>query len=74
MVKMALRPRYQDKLISKDQYTDINRDVSRRMYELVGDAHALSEQAERERWQGVAEQEVLRAMASLGIEAGLLQS
>jgi len=44
------------------------------MYELVGDASALSEQAEREKWQGVAEQEVLKAMAGLGIAAAVSRS
>ena len=65
MVKLALGPRYRDKEISKDQYTDINRDVSRKMYELVGDASALADQAERERWQGVAEDEVRHAITHL---------
>jgi hypothetical protein len=65
MVKMALRPRYNAKLITKDQYTDINRDVSRKLYDRVGDASALMEQAEREKWQGVAEAEVLNAIAEL---------
>ena len=62
MVKLALGPRYRDKEISKEQYTDINRDVSRKMYERVGDASALADQAERERWQEVAEEEVRHAI------------
>lgn len=65
MVKLALGPRYRDKEISKDQYTDINRDVSRKMYDQVRDASALTDQAERERWQGVAEDEVRTAIATL---------
>ncbi|KAK0355121.1 hypothetical protein LTR91_013685 [Friedmanniomyces endolithicus] len=65
MVKLALGPRYRDKEISKEQYTDINRDVSRKMYELVGDASALTDQTERERWQGVAEDEVKKAVSLL---------
>ena len=65
MVKLALGPRYKDKEINKDQYTDINRDVSRRMYDMVGDASALTDHAERERWQGVAEEEVRDAIATL---------
>ena len=67
MVKIALGTRYRDKEISKDQYTDVNRDVSRRLYELVGDASALSDQAERERWQGVADEEVQKAVAALSV-------
>ncbi|TKA61324.1 hypothetical protein B0A55_11331 [Friedmanniomyces simplex] len=65
MVKLALGPRYRDKEISKEQYTDINRDVSRKMYDLVGDASALTDQAERERWQDVAEDQVKKAISVL---------
>ena len=65
MVKIALRPRYLDKTINKDQYTDINRDVSRKMYDLVGDVSALADQAARERWQGMAADEVRKAVTSL---------
>lgn len=65
MVKLALGPRYRDKEISKEQYTGINRDVSRKMYDLVGDAAALTDQAERERWQGIAEDEVKTAISVL---------
>ena len=62
MVKLALGPRYKDKSITKDQYTDINRDVSRRLYDMVGDASALIDGAAREKWQGVAEEEVRKAV------------
>ncbi|KAK5174522.1 uncharacterized protein LTR77_001602 [Saxophila tyrrhenica] len=62
MVKLSLRPRYNNTEITKDQYTDINRDVSRKLYELVGSAAALSDQAEREKWQGVADDEVKKAV------------
>ncbi|KAK3616759.1 hypothetical protein LTR56_025751 [Elasticomyces elasticus] len=65
MVKLALGPRYRDKEISKEQYTDINRDVSRKMYDLVQDASALTDQTERERWQSVAEDEVKSAISFL---------
>ena len=67
MVKLALGSRYRDKEITKDQYTDINRDVSRKLYESVGDASALADQAERGRWQGVAHEEVRKAVAALSI-------
>ena len=65
MVKLSLGSRYRDKEITKDQYTDINRDVSRKLYEMVGDASALADQAEREKWQGVAENAVKKAIAAL---------
>jgi hypothetical protein len=65
MVKLALGSRYRDKEITKDQYTDINRDVSRKLYELVGDASHLADHDEREKWQKVAEDEVKKAIAAL---------
>lgn len=65
MVKLSLGARYREKEITKDQYTDINRDVSRKMYDLVGDASALAAQEERERWQNVANEEVQKAIAAL---------
>jgi histone H3/H4 len=68
MVKIALKPRYVDKTINKDQYTDINRDISRRMYDLVGDASALADHNARERWQGMAAEEVRKAVAGLATQ------
>lgn len=65
MVKLSLGSRYRDKEITKDQYTSINRDVSRKLYDLVADASALADQAERERWQGIADEEVKKAIAAL---------
>ena len=65
MVKLALGSRYRDKEISKDQYTDINRDVSRKLYELVGDASHLADHDERDKWQKVAEDEVKKAITAL---------
>ena len=65
MVKLSLGSRYRDKEITKDQYTEINRDVSRRLYDLVGNATALADQTEREKWQGVADEEVKKAITAL---------
>lgn len=69
MVKLALKPRYVDKTINKDQYTDINRDISRKMYDLVGDASALADSGARERWQEIAADEVQKAITSLAAQA-----
>ncbi|SMR49863.1 unnamed protein product [Zymoseptoria tritici ST99CH_3D1] len=65
MVKLALGTRYRDKEITKDQYTDINKSVSRRLYDLVRDASALADQEQREKWQGVANDEVQKAIGAL---------
>jgi hypothetical protein len=67
MVKLALGTRYRNKDITKDQYTEINRDVSRKLYEQVGDATALADQAERERLQETANHEVQKAITALQV-------
>lgn len=69
MVKLALAPRYRGKEIDKNQYTDINRDVSRRMYDMIGDATALADATERGKWQRVAEDEVSLAIKALPPQA-----
>lgn len=65
MVKAALKPLYQKQEVSKDEYTDINRDVSRLLYDKVGDAGGLADQTTRERWQKVASDEVDSAIKAL---------
>lgn len=65
MVKSSLKPHYLAKSINKDEYTDINRDVSRKIYEMVGDASALSNQRERERFQDAADEAVANAVSTL---------
>ena len=67
MVKVSLRARYQNKEITKEQYTDINRDVSRKLYELVGSAAALEDRVGREKWQHTADEEVKKAIAALAV-------
>jgi hypothetical protein len=41
MVGTALKPHYKKKIISKEQYTNINRSISRMLYERVGDRETL---------------------------------
>jgi hypothetical protein len=65
MVKLALGSRYRDKEITKDQYIDINKGVSRKLYDLVRDASALADQEQREKWQTVANEEVRKAVSAL---------
>lgn len=65
MVKLALGTRYRDKEITKDQYTDINKNVSRKLYDLVQDASALAGKEQRERWQAVADEEVQKAINAI---------
>lgn len=67
MVTVALKPLYVKKEISKQEYTEINRDVSRLIYERVGDAgaEALADQETREKWQSMAGEEVDTAVKNL---------
>jgi hypothetical protein len=62
MVTAALKPHYNRKEIDKDKYTDINRDVSRMLYDKVWDAGGLIDSSARERWQKVAAEEVSQAI------------
>jgi hypothetical protein len=64
MVTAVLKPIYLKKEITKEQYTDINRDVSRLLYEKVGEAgaDALADQETREKWQQMATTEVQNAI------------
>ncbi|KAL9001521.1 MAG: hypothetical protein Q9169_000096 [Polycauliona sp. 2 TL-2023] len=62
MVSSALKPHYHKSEISKDQYTDINRSVSRMLYERVGVEGILND---RESWEKVASEEVAKAVVYL---------
>ncbi|KAF2206887.1 hypothetical protein CERZMDRAFT_91894 [Cercospora zeae-maydis SCOH1-5] len=70
MVKVSLKPRYERKEISKDQFTDINKSVSRKLYDMVRSAKTLANQEERERLQGIANDEVEKAVGALSLQAG----
>ena len=64
MVSTALTPHYQSNSVSKDQYTDINRNVSRLLYEKVGDTGSVNGEA-RKTWERLASDEVTKAVQSL---------
>jgi hypothetical protein len=65
MVSVALKPHYHRKEVDKEGYTDINRDVSRMLYDKVWDAGGLVDSAARDRWQKVAAEEVALAVKAL---------
>lgn len=69
MVSAALKPLYLKQEVTKDEYTDINRDVSRMLYDRVGDAGALADHRTREMWQKVASDEVDSAVRALRADA-----
>ena len=64
MVSAALKPHYKSNSVSKDQYTDINRNISRMLYDKVGDAGSVNGEA-RESWERLASDEVAKAVESL---------
>jgi hypothetical protein len=70
MVTVALKPLYIKKDITKNEYTDINRDISRLLYERVGDlgAEALANHETRDKWQKMAHDEVDGAVKALRID------
>ncbi|KAL9603474.1 MAG: hypothetical protein Q9219_001161 [cf. Caloplaca sp. 3 TL-2023] len=65
MVSAALKPHWRRSEISKDQFTDINRNVSRMLYEKVGGEDNLKEHNARETWEKMASEEVAKAVQSL---------
>jgi len=65
MVGAALKPHFHAKEITKQQYTDICRDVSRMMYDKVGDAKSIADQEERNKWVDVAAEEVEKALGNI---------
>ena len=64
MVKDALKTPYRDKLLSKEEYTEINRNISRMLYDKIGDSEKLGGEG-REIWQRLANSEVERAVRAL---------
>lgn len=76
MVTVVLKPVYLRKEISKSEYTAINRDVSRLLYDRVGDAgsNALADQDTREKWQKMAEDEVNSAVQTISANGAAASS
>jgi hypothetical protein len=66
IVKSALGPHWRSAQLSKDQYSDINRDVSRKMYEIVADEYANIER-DRSAWETIAAREVAAAVRALAV-------
>ncbi|OOF98380.1 hypothetical protein ASPCADRAFT_164892 [Aspergillus carbonarius ITEM 5010] len=64
LVGTSLKPYYRSRIISKDEYTDINRTISRMLYERVGGVETL-EAGTRATLEGVAKEEVEKAVDAL---------
>ncbi|KAL9031439.1 MAG: hypothetical protein Q9196_000542 [Gyalolechia fulgens] len=65
MVSSALKLYWHRSEISKDQFTDINRNVSRILYEKVGGEDNLKDDGARETWEKLASEEVAKAVQFL---------
>jgi len=65
MVATALKPAYRKQDIDTDQYTDINREVSRYLYDRVGEAGGVTDETTRKLWQGIAADVVESAVKKL---------
>lgn len=64
LVGTALKPHYRAKAVSKDEYTYINRTISRMLYERVGDGESLEEGVKAD-LEKAANEEVQKAVDSL---------
>jgi hypothetical protein len=64
LVSSALKPHYHDQTITKDEYTNINRDVSRMLYDKIGDFEVLDDD-DRLKWERIAGDEVTKAVNAL---------
>ncbi|KAE8154740.1 hypothetical protein BDV25DRAFT_147356 [Aspergillus avenaceus] len=64
LVGGALKPFYRSKIISKDEYTGINRNVSRMLYERVGEVQILDADAKAD-LEDTAKQEVKKTIDAL---------
>ena len=65
IVKTALRPHWRAQKLTTEQYANINRDISRKLYEQVKDMSSLENNAARKTWEMRATQEVAQAIAGL---------
>lgn len=64
LVATALKPHYHDQTITKDEYTSINRDISRMLYDKIGDFVELDTD-DKAKWEKVAGDEVQKAIIAL---------
>ena len=64
MVRAALKPHYSQNVVTKDEFIDINKRISRKLYELVGPADGLDSES-KTKWERIANDEVNNAVARL---------
>ena len=64
MVRAALKPHYYNNTVTKDEFVDINKRISRHLYELVGSVDGLDSES-KAKWEKIANGEVNNAIARL---------
>ncbi|KAK2013006.1 PHD-finger domain-containing protein [Colletotrichum eremochloae] len=64
IVRAALKPHWRAQELTSEQYANINRDVSRKLYEGLRDPQTLDEDAKKA-WEKIASKEVARAVEEL---------
>jgi hypothetical protein len=64
LVGTALKPYYRTKVVSKDEFTDINRTISRKLYDRVLGLETL-EPTTKARLESTAKEEVQKAIDGL---------
>lgn len=64
MVGTALKPYYRQNVVSKEQYTEINRTISRMLYGKVGNIESLNLESRLD-LERVAKQEVQKTLDAL---------
>ena len=65
LVASALKPHYNDQTITKDEYTTINRDISRMLYDKIGGDFEALGVAGKAKWEKIAGDEVNKAVNAL---------
>lgn len=69
LVGTVLKPYYRSKVVSKDEYTDINRIICRKLYQRLGDAESLGADAQAD-LEHIASKEVQGAIEALKEKKG----
>jgi len=64
IVRSALKPHWKSSELTAEQFSTINRDISRKLYEGVADGTAIDDEARRT-WKKIARKEVTRALSEL---------
>ena len=65
LVRGVLESQWTKQFINRDQFTEVNRDVSRKLYEMVGNGDDLTQPEKRQMWVDVAAKEVRNALQVL---------